>query len=149
MAAALRATLLAAAITAAEDAFVTAAANEHDAGAAEGYAEIRTGVAPAIGAAPTGTLLVTCTFSDPSHTVTPGSSTASASGSPTGTAVAAEADIDTTGAWFRSFDSNGATVAQGDVAFTDAGEEMILDTNTIGIGQTVTITTFDIVSSIT
>lgn len=110
-----------------------------DAGAGPGYLEIRTGVQPAsANDAASGTLLATVVMGDPAY------------GAPAG-GVAAAADpapVDATGAgdagWFREYDSDGATVRDGNVTATGGGGELELSSISLTPGIEVDITALSI-----
>lgn len=104
-----------------------------DGGPAAGYVEIRTGTQPATpGTAATGTLLATCTLSDPSFP-------AASAGSATASAITQDSSADATGTagWFRGYDSTGVAVIDGAV-----GAEMTLNNTSIVAGGTVSITSW-------
>lgn len=145
--------LLAAVETAAEAAAEAAYDNAYadtvvdtiDAGSGAGYVELRTGASPGTGSAATGTLFATITLSDPAFGAA-SSGVASISGTPSDTAVADVASVDA-GAYYRVYDSDDTVVADGTVAFTDAGEDMIVGSDAVTTGDTVTILTWTVTVS--
>lgn len=127
--------------TAARNASCAATTALIDAGAAEGYFEIRTGGQPATpNTAATGTVLATIPFADPAF-AGPVNGTAAALGVPLG----ANGSADGTAGWFRCYDSNDAPVWDGAIrasADPDNGEEMVLASTAIVIGQPISISSF-------
>ncbi|MEO3922706.1 hypothetical protein ABGB07_02305 [Micromonosporaceae bacterium B7E4] len=111
-------------------------------GSGAGVLRIYTGTQPAgPGSSPTGTLLVSCTLSDPAFA---GAVSGSAALDVT-PSVTASATADGTAGWFRLLDSTeaastGLGVLDGSVTATGGGGELTLATTTITTGLTVTIT---------
>lgn len=107
-----------------------------DAGAGAGTIEIRSGTRPAdADTAKSGTLLATCTFSDPS-------APAASSGVLTANAITDDSSADATGtaSWFRVEDSNDNAVYDGDVG--TSGSDLNLNSVAISAGATVSITSW-------
>ena len=111
-----------------------------DGGPAAGYIEIRDGTQPADpNVAATGTLLATCTLSDPSFPAATAASPATMSAN----AISDDtnADASSTATWFRAYDSVGVAVIDGDVSTVAAGTgDLQLDDTAIVAGGTVSIT---------
>ena len=108
-----------------------------DGGPAAGHLRIYTGAQPAtVATAPTGTLLLDFTLSDPAYAAPAGGS-AALDVTP---AVAAVAGASGTAGWFRLSDSTGTGVVDGDVTATGGGGDIELVTAAITSGVTVTIT---------
>lgn len=106
-----------------------------DAGAGAGLLRIYSGTQPAdADDAASGTLLAELTFSDPAF------GNASTSGVATANAITADASANATGTagWFRCVDSNAVTVFDG--AVSTSGAELNLDSTSITVGQTVSVT---------
>lgn len=123
--------------TATRNAKANAAVDLIDAGAAAGTIKIYSGAQPASAdTAASGTLLATFTLSDPAFgNAVDGTATASAIAD-----VLAAADG--TAGWFRTADSNGATVHDGSVTATGGGGDMELNTTTLVTGVSVSITSY-------
>lgn len=102
-------------------------------GTAAGTVAVYTGAQPASpAAAPTGTLLVTLTLSDPAFA-------AAAAGVAALGAVAPVAAVATgTAGWFRVADSNSTPILDGEVG--TVGKQLNLDSTAITAGLNVTIT---------
>lgn len=100
---------------------------------------IRSGTKPATCAsADTGTVLATMTL--PSDWM---AAAASASKAKTGTWSDTSADATGTAGHFRIYDSTGTTChIQGSITATGGGGDMTLDTTSITIGGTITVSTF-------
>lgn len=105
-----------------------------DAGSGPGTIEIRTGSKPGVGAAATGTLLVTVTCGDPAF-ATPSGGSSSVSDPASVAAVGTG-----TAGWCRVKDSNGTTVIDGTVTATGGGGDITLANTSVASGQTVDIT---------
>jgi len=107
-----------------------------DAGAGAGKIRIYNGTRPATGGTAT-TLLAELPMSDPSFP-------AASAGAMVGNAVTDDSSADATGtaAWFRVVDSNNVFVMDGDVG--TSGSDLNLNSLSITIGQTVSITQFDL-----
>lgn len=127
---------------AARNAAATAVAVLVDGGPAAGHLRVYSGAQPATPAtAPSGTLLLDFTLSDPAFLPAAGG-TVAIDTTPALVAVgtgAAEAG------WFRLLDSaeagtDGQGVIDGNVTVTGGGGDLELDTTTISVGVTVTIT---------
>lgn len=105
-----------------------------DAGAGAGLIRIYDGTRPATGGTAT-TLLAELTCSDPSFP-------AASSGAMTANAITDDSSANATGTatWFRVVDSNGAFVLDGDVG--TSGSDLNLDSVSITVGQTVSISSF-------
>lgn len=103
-----------------------------DAGAGASLLEIYDGVRPATGGAVT-TLLATLTFTDPA-------APAAAAGVLTYSAIADDASADATGtaSWFRVVDDSVGHVYDGDAG--TSGTDLLLNTTSIVIGGTVSVT---------
>lgn len=100
--------------------------------------KIRTGAAPGIGNADSGTVLATLTL--PSDWMAPASSNSKAK---SGTWEDASADATGTAAHFRLYASDGTTQKiEGTVTATGGGGDLELDSTSITAGQPVTITGF-------
>lgn len=122
--------------TLARNAAVNAVTALIDAGAGAGTIVIRTGSAPANTTdADTGTLLATCTFSDPSLG-------AAASGTATASAITSDTSIDNTGTagYFRVKDSNALVILQGTCG--TSGTDMVLDSVNFVAGGVCAISSF-------
>lgn len=122
--------------TAAADAIV----DQLDAGPAAGYIEIRTGAQPATAnTAATGTLLATLTLSDPAFG-------AAVSGVATASAITSDAAADATGTagWFRAYTSAAGAVIDGSVTATGGGGDLQLNSVSIVLGGTVSITSWTV-----
>lgn len=103
---------------------------------------IRTGTAPGIGAADSGTVLAEMTL--PSDWMT---AAASASKSLSGTWQDTSANATGTAGHFRIYDSTGATAhIEGSITATGGGGDMELDNTSIATGQQVTVTTFTLMA---
>ena len=107
-----------------------------DGGVGAGFLRIYNGTRPATGGAVT-TLLAELTFTDPSFLA------------PSGGAIAADSIADETSApntgtatWFRVVDSAGAFVIDGDVGVS--GSDLNLSSISIGVGQAVSVNSFDV-----
>lgn len=109
---------------------------EVDSGAGAGYIEIYSGTRPVTGGADGG-LLATLTMTDPSFAVANGSAVIIANPIADETAAAAG-----TASWFRVKTSTGTTVIDGDV--TAGGGDLSLNTLTIALNATVSVTQFEI-----
>lgn len=109
-----------------------------------GYIEIRDGTKPADpDTAATGTLLATCTLSDPAFgaatTASPSVATANSISDDT------SADASSTATWFRAYDGGGTAVIDGDVSTVAAGTgDLQLDDTSIVTGGTVSITSWTV-----
>lgn len=114
-----------------------AIADDVDAGASNGYIEIRTGAAPGPNAADSGTLLATLPMSDPAFG-------AAAAGVVTANSITDDSSADATGtaAHFRLKDSDGNVVCEGSVTATGGGGDIELNSVSIVSGGTVSITSF-------
>lgn len=100
--------------------------------------KIRTGAAPGIGNADSGTVLATLTL--PSDWM---AAAASGSKAKAGTWQDASADATGTAAHFRIYASDGTTQhIEGTVTATGGGGDLTLDNTSIAAGQSVTISTF-------
>ena len=109
-----------------------------DAGAGAGTCEIRTGAPPATPAtADSGTLLATCTFSDPAF----GNSTSADPSVATASAITSDTNADASGdaGHFRCKDSNGVVVFQGTAGEAADTPDMEFDEKSIIAGGTVAI----------
>lgn len=125
--------------TAVRNAAVDAVVDRIDAGAGAGTIAIYTTPRPAATDAATGTLLATFTCADPAFDAggTAGAGIATLDATPALSAVGVAAGD---AAWFRVRDSNNTTVFDGKVTATGAGGDLTLDTVTVSVGLTVTIT---------
>lgn len=126
--------------TAARNAAANALAALADAGSAAAYVVIRSGSPPTnVADADSGTLLATCTMSDPSFG-------AASAGVITASSIAADSSVDATGTagHFRLKDSDANTIAQGTVTATGGGGDMTLNTVSLVAAGTFTITSFAI-----
>lgn len=105
-----------------------------DAGAGAGTLRIYDGARPATGGTAT-TMLAELTFTDPSFP-------AASSGAMTASAITDDTSANATGTatWFRCVDSNGTFVLDGDVG--TSGSDLNLDSVSITLGQTVSISSF-------
>jgi hypothetical protein len=123
--------------TAARNAAADGVVDLLDAGAGAGTLKIYTGSQPATGdTAESGTLLATFTLSDPAFgAASSGVATAAAIANTTGVAAG-------TAGWFRAEDSTGANVLDGTVG--TSGAELNLNTTTISVGLTVSITSWTV-----
>lgn len=128
--------------TASRDDAVDAVVDQFDAGTLE----IRTGAAPGPGAAPTGTVLATISLPTPAFGASSNGSAALA-----GTWEDAAADAAGTAAHFRIKESADDDTAvqtfsriEGTVTGTGGGGDIELDNVSIEVGQTVTITSFNV-----
>lgn len=129
---ALQTRINAAARTAACDAIVDLV----DGGAGAGYLEVRTGSAPATPAtADSGTLLATCTMSDPAFG-------AASTGVATADTITPDSSADASGdaGHFRIKDSNGVVVIQGTAGEAADTPNLTFDNKSIVAGGTVAIT---------
>ncbi len=110
-----------------------------DAGPAAGTIQIRSGAQPAsANDAASGTLLATFTLADPAFgAAANGVATAAAVANTTGAAAG-------TAGWFRALDSTGATVLDGSVTATGGGGDMTLNTTTISVGLTISLTSWTV-----
>lgn len=125
--------------TAARNAAANAIAALADAGAGPGTVQVRTGAQPATpDDAATGTLLATFTLADPAYTAAV-AGVAALDATPT---LSTTAVADGTAGWFRLLDSTGAAVLDGAVG--TVGQQMNLNTTTIGTGATIEITSGNI-----
>jgi len=109
-----------------------------DAGAAEGYVEIRTGAQPADpDTTETGTLLATLTLSDPAFGAATG-------GTATANPITGDNSADATGnaGWFRAYDGDGTPVIDGSVTAVGGGGDMELSSTSIVAGGEVNITSW-------
>lgn len=108
-----------------------------DAGAAAGTLDVRSGAQPAsANDAATGTLLATFTLGDPAFgAASTGVATANAVANTTGLAAG-------TAGWFRAKDSDGNAVLDGSVG--TSGEDLNLNTTTISVGVTVSLTSWTV-----
>jgi len=107
-----------------------------DGGASAGYIEIRTGAAPATPAtADSGTLLATCTMSDPAFG-------AASTGVATASAITSDTSADASGdaGHFRIKDSNGVVILQGTAGEAADTPNLTFDDKSIVAGGTVAIT---------
>jgi hypothetical protein len=123
---------------AARNAMVDALVDLLDAGSGAATLAFRTGTAPAsLGTAETGTLLATCTFSDPAF----GSS---ASGTATANAITSDTNVDASGTpgYFRAKDSDGTAVFQGSVGLS--ASDINFDSVTWVAGGTVSVTSLTV-----
>lgn len=113
-----------------------------DAGAGAGTCAIRTGAQPTnVGDADSGTLLGTCTFSDPAFgNAATGTATASSITSDT------NADASGTAGHFRLKDSDANIVADGTCG--TSGTDMVFDNNVIVAGGTIAISAFTVTQPI-
>lgn len=120
--------------TAARNSASSAIAGLLDAGSGPGTIQVRTGSQPATpNTAASGTLLLTFTLADPAFG-------AASNGTVTAAAIAAATGAaDGTAGWFRALDSTGAAVLDGSVTATGGGGDMTLNTVTVSVGLTVTI----------
>lgn len=110
-----------------------------DAGSGPGTVQIRAGSQPATAdTAATGTVLATVVLGDPAF-----GSAATGSASANAIATVAAGQSGTAG-WFRSLDSNGATVLDGSVTATGGGGDMELNNTSIASGQNVDITSWTV-----
>jgi len=122
--------------TAARNAAANAVCDLIDADAGAGTCKVYTGTQPAsANDAPSGTLLLTFTLSDPAF------------GSPTlGVKTLAGVPLSTTGlaagtaGWCRLADQSGDTVLDGSAGATSSGAQFELSTTTVSIGLTVDLT---------
>lgn len=123
--------------TAARNAACDAIVDLLDAGAGAGTLKIYTGSQPASAQdAETGTLLATFTLPDPVFgAAATGVATANAISNATGAAAG-------TAGWFRAEDSTGANVIDGSVG--TSGADLNLNTTTISVGLTVSITSWTV-----
>lgn len=100
--------------------------------------KIRTGAAPGIGAADSGTVLATLSLPSDWLAAASGGSKAKS-----GTWQDASADATGTAAHFRIYASDGTTQhIEGTVTATGGGGDLTLDNTSIASGQSVTISTF-------
>jgi hypothetical protein len=106
----------------------------HDAGAGAALLRIYDGSRPATGGTAT-TLLAELTFSDPS-------APAASGGVLTASAITADSSANATGTatWFRTVDSNGVQVIDGDVG--TSGSDLNLNSVSISSGQQVACSSF-------
>lgn len=125
--------LASAARTAAADAIVDLA----DAGAGAATIALRTGSQPASADdAATGTLLATFTCADPAFgAASAGVATLDATPALTTAGVAAG-----DAGWFRLSDSTGTAVLDGSVTATGGGGDLTVNTTTVSVGLSVTLT---------
>lgn len=123
--------------TAGRNAAADAAVDRADAGAGPGTIDVRTGAQPAsANDAPTGTLLLTYTLTDPAFAgAVAGVKTLDADPD-----LTAEGVADGTAGWFRVEDSDGNTVFDGSVTVTGGGGDLQLNTVTVSVGLDVLIT---------
>lgn len=123
--------------TASRNAAADAIVDLLDAGAGAGTLKIYTGPQPATGdTAESGTLLATFTLSDPAFgAASSGVATAAAIANTTGVAAG-------TAGYFRAEDSTGANVLDGSVG--TSGADLNLNTTTISVGLTVSITSWTV-----
>ncbi len=127
---------------AARNAAAAAIAALVDGGVAAGHLRIYTGAQPAtVATAPSGTLLLDFTLSDPAYAA-PAAGSAALDVTPPVSAVAGAAG---TAGWFRLGDSTGAGVVDGSVTATGGGGDLELVTNVIASGVTVTINTLPMI----
>lgn len=119
------------------NAMADAVTTRADSGAGAATIKIYTGPQPATGdTAPSGTLLVTFTCSDPSFS-------AAASGVITldiTPAISATGAAAGTAGWFRLESSTPANVVDGSVTATGGGGDLTVDNTSIAVGQTVNLT---------
>lgn len=105
-----------------------------------GTVRIYTGTQPAeADAAPTGTLLATCTLGNPAF----GAATdANPGGRVTANAITGDTSIDTggTAGWFRAFNSGGTAVIDGNITATGGGGDMTLADVNLVQGGTFSVT---------
>jgi hypothetical protein len=125
--------------TAVRNALIDACVDRVDAGAGFGTITVRTIPRPAATAAATGTLLLILTLPKPSFDAggTAGPGIATLDTTPAISAVGAGAGD---AAWFRVADSAGTTVFDGSVTATGGTGDLTLDTITVSVGLTVTVT---------
>lgn len=113
-----------------------------DGGAGAGYVEIRTGSQPADpDAAATGTLLGTLTCTDPAFGA---AADATPGGEATAAAITDDSSADATGTagYFRAYDSNSVAILDGECG--TSGADMNLNTLSITIGGTISITAWTV-----
>lgn len=113
-----------------------------DGGAGAGYVEIRTGSQPADpDAAATGTLLGTLVCTDPAFGA---AADATPGGEATASAITDDSAADATGTagWFRAYDSNNTAILDGECG--TSGADMNLNTLSITIGGTISITAWTV-----
>jgi len=125
---------------AAQNAACNAIVDLIDGGAGAGTCGIRTGAPPAnVAAADTGTLLGTCTFSDPAFG-------ASAAGVATASAITSDTSADASGdaGYFRVYDSDALAVFQGTAGEAGDTPDMTFDNKTIVAGGTIAISSFSV-----
>jgi hypothetical protein len=111
-----------------------------DGGAAAGYIEFRTGAPPTNpGDADSGTLLATCTMSDPAFG-------AADTGVATANSVSSDTSVDASGTpgHFRIKDSDGVVIGQGTVTITGGGGDFTFDSVTWIEGGTVAVSSLTI-----
>lgn len=111
-----------------------------DGGAGAGTCGIRTGAPPSTPAtADSGTLLGTCTFSDPAFG-------AASSGTATASSITDDSSADASGdaGHFRVYDSNSNCIFQGTAGEAADSTDMTFDNKSIVSGGTIAITSFTV-----
>lgn len=111
-----------------------------DGGAGAGYVEIRTGAPPATPAtADSGTLLGTCTMSDPAFG-------AASTGVATAAAITSDTNADASGdaGHFRVKDSNATVIFQGTAGNSGDTPDMTFDNKSIVAGGTIAISSMTV-----
>lgn len=124
--------------TAVRNSMMNGLATLADAGSAAAFIRVRTGSAPTnVSDADSGTLLATCTMSDPSF----GSSSA---GTITANAIAADSSVDNTGTagYFRMYDSDATCILQGSVG--TSATDMVVNSTAFVSGGTFTVTSLTV-----
>lgn len=114
-----------------------------DAGAGPALIKIYTGTQPATGdTAASGTLLGTLTCSDPAF----GNATVASPAVATAAAITSDTNAEDTGeaGWFRSEDSDGGQVIDGNVTATSGGGDMELDSISIVAGGTIAVSSWTV-----
>lgn len=114
-----------------------------DGGSGAGTCEIRTGSPPATPAtADSGTLLATCTFSDPAF----GAATSADPSVATASSITSDTNADASGdaAHFRVKDSNGVVIFQGTAGESGDTPDMVFNEKSILAGGTVSISSMTV-----
>lgn len=127
--------------TACRNAAVDGIVDQVDAGSGAGYIQFRTGSPPTnVSDADSGTLLATCTMSDPAF----GSGGASVAGRADASSITSDTSVDANGTagHFRIKDSDGNTKMQGTVG--TSGSDINFDSVTWSAGGTVSVTSLQI-----
>lgn len=110
-----------------------------DAGAAEGYIEIRSGSQPADpDDAASGSVLATIPLGDPAFG-------AAANGVATANSIdVVQGTGSGTAGWFRAYDSDANSVVDGSVTASGGGGDMTLNTTTISVGIDIAVTSWTV-----